>query len=114
MLVVPIDVVVMVVMTVTVRVGFGGKPFLHVRDFAARVVKPAPEQPVGRCLAFGSIEDGRGRIERAKPGNNSLTFGLVSKVGLGQHDAVGDRGLLHRLDMRIERRLAVARHPPPL
>jgi hypothetical protein len=35
MLVVPIDVVMMVVMAVAVRVGFGRKPFLHVRDFPA-------------------------------------------------------------------------------
>jgi hypothetical protein len=62
MLVVPIDVVMMTVITVAVRVGFGGKPFLHVGDFPVRVIKPAPEQPLGRCFAFGSIEDGRGRV----------------------------------------------------
>jgi hypothetical protein len=36
MLVVPIDVVMMVVMAVAVRAGFGSKPFLHVRDFPVR------------------------------------------------------------------------------
>src|SRR6185369_17477556 len=97
MLIMPIDVVMMVVMTVAVRVGFGGKPFLHIRDFPIGVVKPAPEQPVGGCFAFGSIKDGRGRVEPAEPGNNSLSFGLVHEVGLGQHDAVGNCGLLYRL-----------------
>ena len=33
----------------------------------------------------------------------------VGKIGLGQHDAVGDRRLLHRFGMGIERGLAVDR-----
>src|SRR4249919_120982 len=99
----PINVVMMVVMVVAI--GLGGKPFLDVRDFPVGVIKPTSEQLFSDRLALGGVEDRCRRIERAKPGNNSLPLCVIHNVSFGEHDAVGNGGLLHRLEMRVERRL---------
>ena len=69
----------------------------------AGIVQAAVEQARRRRLAGGGIEDRRGRIERAQARDQRVLgvapLGRIEQVGLGQHDAVGDRGLLHRLEM---------------
>ena len=42
-----------------------------------------------------------------EPCPQPLDIVRIGKIGLGEHDAVGDGGLLHSLDMAIERGLAV-------
>ena len=87
---------VVVVMRMRVGIGLGGEPFLHVGDLALRIVQPAVEQPLRRRLALGCIEDRRRRIERAQALDHALALPGARQIGLGQHDAVGDRRLLHR------------------
>ena len=96
-------------MRMRVGIGLRGQPFLDVGDFALRIVQPAIEQPLGRRLAFGGVENGRRRIERVQPRDDAVALCVRRQIGLGQHDAVGDRRLLHRFGVFVERGLAVDR-----
>src|SRR6185503_20587871 len=64
-LVMTISVVLMVVMAMDVRIGFGGKPFLDVRDFPVGIIKPTSEQLFSGRFALSGVKDRRRRIERA-------------------------------------------------
>ena len=113
-LVVPVRVVAvrMIVMLRSLRIGLLGEPAPDVGDFPLRIVEAAVEQSRSRRLARRGIEDRRGRIERVQAGHEQIRMALpafrrIEQVGLGQHDAVGDRDLLHRFQVLVERRGAV-------
>ncbi len=93
-----------------VRIGFGGEPAAHIGGLGRWIKQAAIEQARGDGLPRGCVEDGRRRIERAQPPHQDGKcggVGFADEVGLGQHDAVGDRRLLDRLRMRLEGRGAV-------
>src|ERR1700756_3643598 len=96
------------VMRMSIRMRLGGEPAFDVRDLAVRVVQPAVQEPGGRCLAGGGVEDRRARIERAYARQQTLPGGRacrrIDQIGLGKYDAIRDGRLLDRLRLRIERR----------
>ena len=96
-----------------IRVGFLSEPSLDVGNFPLWIEQTAIEEPCG-CRRTGSrIEHGRGWVERMQAGEQALLAGTtlrpVEKIGLGQHDAVGDRNLLDRFHVLVERRGSIDR-----
>ncbi len=76
------------------------------------IVEAAGEEARGRRFVR-RVEDGCRRIERAQADDEALSRLLplrrVDEIGLAQHDAIGDRDLLHRFHVRVERGVAVHR-----
>ena len=61
----------------------------------------------------GNLNDAGGGRQRLDAGAQAFHIGdalrAVGQIGLGQHDAIGDRNLLDRFFLRIERGLSVDR-----
>ena len=97
-------IVVMMIMVVMVMRVFGrlAQPAAHVGGLGRRIVEAALQQLCCRST-FHRADFGAG-IDATEPLPERVEpFGVVDQVGLGQHDTVGDRDLLDRLDMRVER-----------
>ena len=113
MIVVVMAVRVVMVMAVMMRlrigIGLRREPAFDVRDPALWIVEAGVEQLRRRRLAFGGVEHRRGGIERLQPRQDAAALRISREIGLAQHDAVGDRGLLHGFFVRVQRRLAVDR-----
>ena len=93
------------------HVSFVGEPAPDIGDFAFRVVQSAVQELRRGGVRRRRHQDRGRRIERAQARDQALDGYLlplrVDEIGLGQHDAVGDRGLLDRLHVRVERGIAV-------
>ena len=82
--------------------GLGGEPAPHVGAAHGRVVQSTPEQPVGVERPMHRRQSHRARIEFAQA-LDEAACGRVGQIGLGYDNAVGDRGLLHRFGVGVER-----------
>ena len=103
-------VVVMVVMIIMVMIVFGHftQPAPDIGGLGRGIVEPALDELRHGTLAHRP-DLGAG-IDAAKPFQKRFGPGrIVDQVGLGEHDTVGDRHLLHRLDMGVERGRAIDR-----
>ena len=100
-----------VMMVVPLAICFLRQPSLYVERFPGGIEQAHGEQPLGRRLVAVRGEKPCGRIEfpQTRDDGEQHVFALASlqQIDLGQHDAVGDRHLLHRFHMLIERRHAV-------
>ena len=91
------------------HIGFLAEPATDVRGLGRGIVEPAFEQC--RVAGFGilGVDNGRRRVDAACSRSRRAATVALGEIGLGDDDAVGDRDLLDRLDMAVERRLAVHR-----
>src|SRR4051794_18559090 len=101
--------VMMIMVMVVVNMGsLFAEPAPHVGGFGRRIVETAVEQCRPPGFRPPGIEHPSPGIDlpQARPqrGEVAVTGG---QIGLGEHDAVGHGDLLDRLDMRIERSIAV-------
>ena len=88
----------------------GPQPFLHVGDLAVEIEGSSCDDGGGRHLAGNRLDDGCSGIERAETVlqlAQDVGPVIADEVGLGDHEAVGDGGLLHGLLVRVERRASV-------
>ena len=101
-----VDVVVMVVVLV-LRVGFVAQPALHIEALGRRVVQTGVEQRVGMDCAELRPDDGGARVERPQAAFQRVQRIVLGEIALGDDDAVGHCGLLHRLPVAIELNIPV-------
>jgi hypothetical protein len=88
---------------------FGAQHAAHLRLQAAGVEELAIEELRGVDRAVDRDQLARPGVERLQPGGQAGRGARVGEVGLGEHQAVGDRGLAHRLGVPVELGLAVQR-----
>jgi hypothetical protein len=85
-----------------VPLGFGAKPACDIGRLGVDIERAEAEDFVRRQAAVRRLEDRRAGIERAEPAAQRRGLVRRCEVGLGQRDAVGDRGLLDRLHVGVE------------
>ena len=76
-------------------------PARHLAPLCAWIVDIAGEQ-LGRACRAGAVEQRGRRVESGKTPAQRRHAGLIGDVRLGQHQAVGDGGLLERFVMAVE------------
>src|SRR5688500_3235543 len=91
-------------------VGLGVEPGLGIERLGLGIIEAAVEEPCRGGFAAMGGEDARRRIEGPEPADQRMERILAlapgEEVELGEHQPVGDRRLLHRFGMGIERRFA--------
>ena len=82
--------------------GFGGEPTPHVRAARLRIVHSAAKQPARVDGPVHRGQLGRRGIEGVQALGKAVR-GRIAEIGLGHDDAVGDRRLLDRFGVGVER-----------